>query len=67
MKEPKLTKNGKLRGLAALSPEKRSAIGRKGGIASSKRGGPIGFASDSDWAKSAGRKGGLVKKEDRKP
>lgn len=44
------------RGFAALSPERRSEIGRMGGLAQPK--GARSFEKDRDLAASAGRKGG---------
>jgi len=47
----------KLRGFAAMTPEKRREVSAKGGAAS-----PGYFAANPEAAKEAGRKGGSVSK-----
>lgn len=53
-----LTTPRKPRGFAALSPERRSEIASKGGVASRERG--VGHRWTKAEAREAGRKGGLA-------
>jgi hypothetical protein len=57
------TTTRKPRGFAAMSPEKRREIARKGGasVPNEKR----SFSKNRDLATNAGRKGGSVKKVER--
>jgi general stress protein YciG len=48
----------KMRGFAALTPERRSEISRKGGVIAHQRGSAHEW--DSSAAREAGRKGGLA-------
>lgn len=50
----------KLRGFAAMSPEKRRAVGRKGGKKTHQRG--VSSQFDSERAKKAGKKSKRTKK-----
>jgi len=53
------TPSRKLRGFAALNPERQKEIARQGGIAAHVKGTAHQFTSEE--AKAAGRKGGLAK------
>jgi uncharacterized protein len=54
------TTDRKPRGFAAMPPERRSAIGRQGGIAGHKLGTAHEFTREE--AQAAGRKGGQISK-----
>ncbi|TDR94164.1 KGG domain-containing protein [Enterovirga rhinocerotis] len=49
------------RGFASLSPERRAALARKGGLA--VRAENRAFSRDRDLAKAAGRNGGLASRK----
>ena len=55
------TAKGKGRGLASVSPERRSEIGRLGGIEVHRRG--TGHRWTSEEAREAGKKGGAISRK----
>lgn len=57
--------NGKARGFAAMEPERRRDISRKGGIAAHNKG--TAHQWDPTTAREAGRKGGLARRTKKPP
>lgn len=57
--------NGKARGFAAMEPERRRDVSRKGGIAAHSKG--TAHQWDKATAREAGRKGGLARRMKKDP